>query len=152
MSENYNKSIKKFYSSWMDYVYNWNQLYIRYNANLSDSISKAFNENNASFASLVSEDMRNKIRKSFDKNFRKEMKDEGFINSLSKTMDSWFALSDYYGINKSYQIFIDLFSSWNKILEPLRDSLNRTESEIIPMNGRYHLLHYKSNKENHKKT
>lgn len=152
MSENYNKSIKKFYSSWMDYVYNWNQLYIRYNANLSDSISKAFNENNASFASLVSEAMRNKIRKSFDKNFRKEMKDEGFIDSLSKTMDSWFALSDYYGINKSYQIFVDLFSSWNKILEPIRDSLNRTESEIIPMNGRYHLLHYKSNKENHKKT
>jgi class III poly(R)-hydroxyalkanoic acid synthase PhaC subunit len=152
MNENYTKSMEKFYSSWTDYVYNWNQLYILYNANLADSISKAFNENNASFTSLVSEDKRNKIRKSFDKNFRKEMKDESFIDSLSKTMDSWFALSDYYGINKSYQIFIDLFSSWNKILEPLRDSLNRTESEIIPMNGRYHLLHYKSNKENHKKT
>lgn len=152
MNENYNELLKKFYSSWIDYTNNWNLLSIQYNANLADSISKAFKENNASFASLLSEDMRKKMRKSFDKTFREEMKDDRFIDSLSKTMDSWFALSEFYGINKSYQIFVDLFSSWNKILEPLRDNLNRTDSEIIRMNDRYHLLHYKINKENHQKT
>jgi len=96
--------------------------------------------------------MRKKTRKSFDKTFREEMKDEQFINSLSKTMDSWLALSEFYGINKSYQVFTDLLSSWNKMLEPLRDSVNRTDSETIRMNGRYHLLHYKSDSKTHQKT
>ncbi|MCV0400119.1 MAG: alpha/beta fold hydrolase [Nitrosarchaeum sp.] len=119
---------------------------------MADSVTNAFEENNATFTSLVSENMREKMRKSFDRIFREKMKDERFIDSLSNTMDSWFALSEFYGINKSYQIFTDLFSSWNKILEPLRDNLNRTDSETIRMNGRYHLLHYKSKNKPQQKT
>lgn len=124
----------------------------QYNTSLADSIYKAFNETNASFADLASNDLRKKMRKSFDTSFREKMKDEGFIDLVSKTMDSWLSLSEFYGINKSYQILVDLFSSMNKTLEPLRDSLNRTDSETIQMNGRYHLLHYKSHKKSKHKT
>lgn len=151
MTEDYSK-IVQFYSTWMDFAKNWNQLFIEYSANLADSISKAFGENNATLISLASDNMRKKMRRSFDKAFREEIKDERFIDSLSKTMDSWFALSEFNGINKSYQFFTDLFSSWNKILEPLRDSVNRTDSETIRMNGRYHLLHYKSDNKSNQKT
>jgi len=152
MSEDYSELIKRFYSVWIDSAKNWNQISIQYGANLADSISKAFNENNAGVASLASDDMRNKLRKSFDKTFRDKLKDDHFIDSVSKVMDSWFALSEFYGINKSYQMFTNLTSSWNKMLEPFRDSWNRTDSEIIRMNGSYHLLHYKSDNKKNQKT
>ena len=150
MSSNYAESFQNFSESWIDYVKNWNNLVIKYNSNLADSISRSFDENNAMVSSLQSNDMRFKMRKSFDDTFRDEIKKEDFIESISKAMDSWFELSEYYGINKSYQIFVDLFSSWNKLLEPLRDNWNRTDSEIIRMDEDYHLLHYKSDNLNKK--
>lgn len=152
MAEDFSEIFKRFGSAWLENIKNWNQLSIQYNANLADSISKAFDENNATLASLTSDDMRNKLRNSFDKTFREKMKDKHFIKLLSSSMDSWFVLSEFYGINKSYQVFTDMLSSWNKMLEPLRDSVNRTDSEIIQMNGRYHLLHYKSDNVHKKKT
>lgn len=146
MNQNYVDYYQNLYKSWLNYTQNCNMLFFQYNASLAESISNAFDENKASFVSLASNEIRTKMRKSFDTSFREKMKDEGFIDLVSKTLDSWMALSEFFGINKSYQILVDLFSSMNKTLEPLRDSLNRTDSEIIQMNGRYHLLHYKSNK------
>lgn len=150
--KDYQENLRKFYSSWVDYVRNCNQLCVQYNANLADSISKTLRDSNVSLGSLIFEDMREKTRHTFDETFREEMKDERFIKYLSKTLDSWFILSEFYGINKSYHLFVDWFSSWNKMFEPLRDNVNRTDSEIIPMSGRYHLLHYKSHNKIKKKT
>lgn len=150
MSPNYSESIQHFFQSWIEYAKNWNDLVVKYNSNLADSISKAFDDNNATVSSLFSENMRVKMRKSFDEAFRDKIREEDFIESVSKTMDSWFALSGFYGIDKSYQIFVGFFSSWNKMIEPLRDNWNRTDSEIIQMDDDYHLLHYKSNNTNKK--
>ncbi len=137
---------------WTDYVLNWNKLSVMYNAILSDCISKTVQQNKVPLSELFSDIIQSKMRKSFDEKFREEMKRDDFIKVVSKTMDSQFALSKFFGTNMSYQMLTDMFSSWNKILEPLRDNLNRTDSETIPMNGRYHLLHYRSSKPNTKKT
>ncbi len=152
MSFTPNDQLQKLYSLWSDYVTNCIKLSIQYNVILSDCISKTLQQNNVSLTELFSDTVQSKMRKSFDKTFREEMKRDDFIETVSKTMDSQFALSELFGANKSYQVFADMFSSWNKILEPLRDNLNRTDSEIIPMNERYHLIHYNSQKVNKKKT
>ncbi|MDH3313464.1 MAG: alpha/beta fold hydrolase [Nitrosopumilus sp.] len=152
MSFTYGEKLQEFHSSWIDYALNWNKLFIQYSAVLSDCISKTLQENRVPSTELFSDDVQSKMRSSFDEKFREEMKRDDFIDTVSKTMDSWFAMSEFFGTNRSYQLFADLFSSWNKILEPLRDSMNRTDSETIPMNGRYHLLHYKSAKPSSKKT
>jgi len=141
-------TFQKFSSSYINYVLNQNQLLIRYNAILADSISKTLHENNITLANFLSNDAQSKMRKIFDKEFREEIKKDDFVNSLSRTMDSWFMLSEFFGIGKLYKKSVDQFSLLNKMIEPLRDNLNRTDSESIKMNGQYHLLHYKSKKSN----
>ncbi len=148
--ENFLKTAQKFYSSYIDFAKNWNKLTIQYGAILSDSISKTLTENKNSLSNFFSESTQSKMRKVFDETFRKEMKRDEFCDSISKTMDSWLTLSEFYGTDKSYQIFVDLLSSWNKMVEPIRDYVNRTDSESIEMNGRYHLLHYKSKTKSNK--
>lgn len=142
---NYN-TFQNFSSSFTNYILNQNQLFIKYNAILSDSISKTLHENNIILTNFLSNDSQSKMRKSFDKEFRETIKKDDFVNSLSRTIDSWFMLSEFFGIGKLYKKSVDQFSLLNKMIEPLRDNLNRTDSESIKMNGQYHLLHYKSKK------
>lgn len=137
-------ALQKFCSSYTDFIMDVNQLAIKYNAILADSIANTLQNSKPTLTNFFSDEIQSQMRKSFDQKFRDEMKSDDFCNLLSKTMDSWFTLSEFFGINKSYQFFVDYFSSLNKIIEPLRDNVNRTEAEPIPMNGRYHLLHYKS--------
>jgi class III poly(R)-hydroxyalkanoic acid synthase PhaC subunit len=144
--------LQNFYSSYIDYVTNWNRLMIKYNAILADSISKTLHDNQVSLTNVLSEDMQSKMRTSFDHEFREGVKQDNFCDLISKAMDSWFTLSDFYGISKWHRIFINIFSSLNKIIEPLRDNINRTKSEPIKMNETYHLLHYKSSKTNKNNT
>ncbi|EIJ66157.1 hypothetical protein BD31_I1691 [Candidatus Nitrosopumilus salaria BD31] len=139
-------TFQKFSSSYIDYVLNQNQLFVQYNAILADSISKTLLENNITLTNFLSNDAQSKMRKTFDQEFREKIKKDGFVNSLSKTMDSWFTLSEYFGIGRWYKKSVDQFSILNKMLEPLRDNLNRTDSESIKMDGQYHLLHYNSKK------
>lgn len=148
----YGKVLEKFYISWIDYVKNWNDLLIRYNVILIDAMSEAIRENNMSYQGFFSNDFQSKQKRSFDHRFREGMKKDDFCDSLSKALDSWFELAEYYGVNKSYRNLVDMFSLWSRLLEPVRDNFNRTPSEPINMNGDYHLLHYKSNKPYTKKT
>ena len=147
-----NDQLQKLYSAWSDYVTNCTKLSIQYNAILSDCIFKTLQQNNVSLTELFSDAVQSSMRRSFDKTFREAMKKDDFIEIVSKTMDSQFVLSEFFGANKAYQVFADVLSLWNKIIEPLRDNMNRTDSEIIPMNGKYHLIHYRSSKPNTKKT
>jgi hypothetical protein len=66
------------------------------------------------------------------------MKKDDFCDLLSKTMDAWFELAEYYGINKSYQNFVDSFSLWSRLFEPFRDNLNRRYTKSFPYHMMYH--------------
>ncbi len=148
----YGKTLEKFYTSWIDHVKNWNDLLIRYNVILANATSETIRENNASYQDLFSQNSQSKLRRSFDQHFRDGVKNDAFCDSLSRVLDSWFELAEYYGANKSYRNLIDMFSLWNRLFEPVRDNFNRTPSEQINMNGDYHLLHYKSDKPYTEKT
>lgn len=143
--------LEEFSNSWIKFLQNSYQLTLEYNAKLADSASKAVQDTILPVSVLNKKDQKH-MRKTFDNEFRDCVKESHFVNHLSKTINSWSKLSEFYGFDKSYQFFIDLFSSWNKLFEPLRDTVNRTESEKIPMKRNYHLLHYKSQNKDPKKT
>jgi polyhydroxyalkanoate synthase len=86
----------------------------------------------------------NTIRTSFDTAIRDHLNEKDFASSMADYVDSWLklvSLSEYREFATAYYKF---FSNVSKMLEPLRDNINRTPSEIIPMKGRFNLLHYKS--------
>jgi len=81
------------------------------------------------------------IRTSFDSTLRNCLNEDTFASSMADYVDAWTKTI----APLLYDRFDDNFALYeNNILEPIRDTINRTPSEIIEMKGRFKLLHYKS--------
>ena len=63
---------------------------------------------------------------------------------MTACVDSWAKMCELFGFDQFTANSYDFFSYANRMLEPLRDNINRTPSEVIEMKGRFNLLHYKS--------
>ena len=109
-----------------------------------------------SFATLPSDteakNIRNAVMASFDSYLQNEFEKESFASSLADYLDVFAENVRLTRHNIAHQMFDSFFSFWNDLLEPFRDSVNRTSSEIIPMKGHFDLLHYKSEKPIKQKT
>jgi poly[(R)-3-hydroxyalkanoate] polymerase subunit PhaC len=150
-----------------DYMIKGWDFAIKYNSAFLDASSKAF-ETFLSTRKGTAQNIEKTIRSSFDKTLRDDLNDDALASSMTDYIESWTKLCDLFGYGQFTANFYDLFSYANKILEPLRDNINRTPSEIIhcsriscdttslsknsnrvpskptDMKGRFNLLHYKS--------
>lgn len=126
-----------------DYAFRWFDFTTKYNSALLDASSKAF-ETFLSSRTGTAQNIEKTIRASFDTTLRDDLNDNALASSMANYVDSWARLCELYGYNQFIANFYDLFSYANRMLEPLRDSINRTASEVIEMKGRFNLLHYKS--------
>jgi len=139
----FNNTTKQASNPYYDYVLNWSDFVLKYNSALFDASSKAF-ETFLSAREGTAQNIEKTIRSSFDTTLRDNLNDDALSSSMADYIDSWLklvSLSDYKEFTKN---FYDFLSYANKMLEPLRDSINRTPSEVIEMKGRFNLLHYKS--------
>jgi len=84
------------------------------------------------------------IRSTFDAELRINLEQKEFSKSLSALVDSFaeFALVGHH--DKLYRYLETLFSNYDNMIEPIRDTINRTPSEIIPMDGTFEVHHYKT--------
>jgi class III poly(R)-hydroxyalkanoic acid synthase PhaC subunit len=126
-----------------DYMLKGWDFTMKYNSALLDASSKAF-ETFLSADKGTAQNIRKTIRTSFDTTLRDDLNDDALATSITDYVQSWAKLYDLFGYSQFTDKFYDLFSSANKMLEPLRDNINRTPSEVIDMKGRFSLLHYKS--------
>jgi len=131
---------QNFLTWYNDYWIKGNNFYLGYCNAISNSFLKSLN--NITDKAPVLE-VTNQIRISFDKALRDELKKDKFCSSLAEYLDVTLTLSEFLGINRFYQKFMDFFAVWNILLEPFRDNLNRTPSEVIKMHSGFQLLHYK---------
>ena len=139
----FNDTMEQSSNPYYDYVLNWFDFAIKYNSALLDASSKAF-ETFLNTREGTVHNIEKTIRSSFDTTLRDNLNDDALSSSMADYIDSWLklvSLSDYKEFTKN---FYDFLSYANKMLEPLRDSINRTPSEVIEMKGRFNLLHYKS--------
>ncbi len=88
--------------------------------------------------------IKNIVRTSFDSSLRKSFEEEKFAISLGKFIEAFTEMVSLTRHNLVHKYFDNMYSSLNVLIEPFRDSINRTPSEIIKMNGKFDLLHYKS--------
>lgn len=131
---------QNFVTQYQDYLSKWYDFSLGYSTAFSNSVSKSFS--NLSDKETITESTSN-MRKSFDSTFREELKKEKFCSSVANYLDAALSLSEYFGIKYSYPIFMNNFAAWNKLLEPIRDNINRSPSEIIKMENGFQLIHYK---------
>jgi polyhydroxyalkanoate synthase len=139
----FNDTMEQNSNPYYDHVFNWFDFAIKYNSALLDASSNAF-ETFLSTREGTAHNIEKTIRSSFDTTLRDNLNDDALSSSMADYIDSWLklvSLSDYKEATKNFHNFL---SYANKMLEPLRDSINRTPSEVIEMKGRFNLLHYKS--------
>jgi polyhydroxyalkanoate synthase len=98
------------------------------------------------------QEIQNMMRISFDSTLSKCLNEESFAASLGTTLDSWTEMIDLSGGFRFNRSISDFLSYLSRQFEPFRDSINRTPSEIIKINGGPDLLHYRSTARKKKKT
>lgn len=111
-----------------DYAFKWFDFTSKYNSVLFEAAANAF-ETFLSTREGTAHDMEKTIRSSFDTTLRDNLNDDALSSSMTDYVDSWLnlvSLSDYKEFTKNFHNFL---SYANQMLEPLRDSINRTPSE-----------------------
>ena len=134
-----------------DYMLKGFDFAIKYNAALLDASSKAF-ETFLSTRKGTAQNIRKTIRSSFDTTLRDDLNEDSLASSITDYVEAWTKLCDLFGYTQFTANVYDLFSYASMMLEPLRDNINRTPSEVIDMKGRFNLLHYKSEHPSEHKT
>lgn len=122
---------------------NWLNFTTKYNFVFLDATYSAF-QTFLNIRDGSAKKIESSIRTSFDTAIRDHLNEEDLASSMANYVDSWLKLvnlSEYREFTASFYKFLSYRS---KMLEPLRDNINRTPSEVIPMKGRFHLHHYKS--------
>ena len=129
-------------SPYLDYWSGWFRFASRYNYALLDASVTAFK----SFLNTegTAEKIEKNIRVSFDNALRDNLKEEGLVSSMNDFVESWLKLIGLSGHREYASNIYNLLSYENKFLEPLRDNINRTRSELVETRGRFSMLHYKS--------
>jgi polyhydroxyalkanoate synthase subunit PhaC len=126
----------------LDFWYKWYDFVQQYNIALFDATSKSL-ESFLNLADTPYQKMQNSIRSTFDSTLRGYLKKERFASTVADVMDASVRIADLTGYATIRSRFNDFFLSASRLLEPIRDSINRTPSEVIIMKGRFSLLHYK---------
>lgn len=94
--------------------------------------------------SLDGKKIQNAARATFDSSLRESLRQEDFCKSLSKLIDSYAEYAAYFHLNKSYRNYEVFLSFLDSFMEPIRDSVNRTPADVIKMQGRFDVHHYRS--------
>ena len=139
------------FNPYYDYMLKGFDFAMKYNAALLNASSKAF-ETFLSANKGTAQNIRRTIRTSFDTTLRDDLNGDSLASSITDYVEAWAKLCDLFGYIQFTANFYDLFSYANMMLDPLRDNINRTPSEVIDMKGRFSLLHYKSEHPSEHKT
>jgi len=134
-----------------DFFLEWSNLCFQYNFAIYDAgleaIKSLFNFRDES---VDTKRINNMIRASFDSSLRQSLEEEKFANTLSSFLDVFSEEVKLTQHDLLHNIIDDAYAKMNTFIEPYRDSVNRTPSNIIPMKGKFDLLHYDSSNLKHK--
>ncbi|MEO9320618.1 MAG: alpha/beta fold hydrolase [Nitrososphaera sp.] len=137
---------------WYNYYRNWSEFAQKYGEANFEATMQALQTAFTPGAKKSIEDIQGSMRAAYGAKLSERLNDETMTTSLASAVDSWadvLNLMDHNQISRSYS---DLLSFFSRQLEPFRDTVNRTPSEVIEMEGRFNLLHYKSKVEPKHKT
>lgn len=125
-----------------DYWYHWSSFSAKYSLSLYEASVQAFRSflNPEESASRLERN----IRTSFDNTLRAALKDERLVSSMREFVESWLRLINITGHRQLVGNLSNFMTYENRFLEPLRDNINRTPSEVVEIKGRFNMLHYKS--------
>ena len=133
------------FSSYLDFTIKFFNFQTQYGSSLFHSWSRAIQESIISnFQEENGKKFQDKFRYTFDSELKNMLKKTEFCKSLADFMDSYAELAPILNHDKSYRYFRSVMNNLDSMVEPFRDIVNRTPSEIIPMDGQFEIHHYKT--------
>jgi len=84
-------------------------------------------------------EFQDKFRYIFDSELKNMLKKTEFSKSLADFMNSYTKLTHILNHGESYRSFQSIINNLDSMVEPIRDVLNRTPSEVISMGGRFEI-------------
>ena len=105
----------------------------------SRAIESAFNLQESTDKKIQDE-----IRTTFDAELKNALQKADFSKSLSDYIDSFTEFASTIHHDKLFRYLDAMINNYDHMIEPIRDSINRTPSEIIPMEGNFEVHHYKT--------
>ncbi|MDH3657711.1 MAG: alpha/beta fold hydrolase [Nitrosopumilus sp.] len=116
---------------------------MQYGLALFRSWSKAI-ESASNLQESTGKKIQDEIRSIFDVELKNTLQKTDFSKSLSDLVGSFteLALVGYH--DKLYRYLETMIRNYDNSIEPIRDSINRTPSEIIPMKAKFEVHHYKT--------
>jgi len=115
----------------------------KYGLALFNSWSRAI-ESASNLQESTGKKIQDEIRSTFDAELKNILQKTEFSTSLSDFIGSFteFALVGHH--DKLYRYLEAMISNYDHMIEPIRDTANRTPSEIIPMKAKFEVHHYKT--------
>jgi polyhydroxyalkanoate synthase subunit PhaC len=129
------------YSLYLDFTIKSFNFHTQYGLSLFDSGCKAM-KSISDFQKENGKKIQDKYRYTFDNELKNMLKKTEFCKSLSEFIGSYTELAPLLLHDKSYRYLETITNFLDSMLEPIRDVVNRTPSEVIPMQSRFEVHHY----------
>lgn len=129
-------------SVYCDYLYSWYDFVLKYNTSFFEAMIKSW-ESFLNIGNKNEAKTQNRVRSAFDATLRQKLNEESFASSIANLVSARVRFAKLFGSDKIYNNLADFFLAGSRALEPIRDNVNRSTSEVIQMNGRFSLIHYK---------
>ena len=116
---------------------------MQYGLSLFHSWSRAI-KSVSNLPEFTGKKIQDEIRSNFDTELKNILQKTDFSKSLSDLVGSFteFALVGHH--DKLYRYLEAMISNYDHMIEPIRDTVNRTPSEVIPMKAKFEVHHYKT--------
>ena len=131
------------FSLYRDFTIKSVNFQMQYSLALFRSWSKAI-ESASNLQESTGKKIQDKVRSTFDVELKNTLQKTEFSKSLSDLVGSFTKLSLVGHHDKLYKYLETIVRNYDNSIEPMRDSINRTPSEIIPMNAKFEVHHYKT--------
>ena len=116
---------------------------MQYGLTLFHSWSRAI-ESASNLQESTGKKIQDEIRTTFNAELKNALQKRDFSKSLSDFIDSFAEFATTIHHEKLYRYLEAMTNNYDRMMEPIRDTINRTPSEIIPMKGNFEVHHYKT--------
>ena len=116
---------------------------MQYGLTLFHSWSRAI-ESASNLQESTGKKIQDEIRTTFHAELKNALQKRDFSKSLSDFIDSFAEFVSTIHHDKLYRYLEAMTNNYDRMIEPIRDTINRTPSEIISMKGNFEVHHYKT--------
>jgi len=131
------------FSLYSDFTIKSFNFQMQYGLALFRSWSRAI-ESASNLQESTGKKIQDEVRSTFDAELKNVLQKTDFSKSLSDVIDSFTEFASTLHHDKLYRYLETMIRNYDRMIEPIRDVINRTPSEIIPMKGNFEIHHYKT--------